>query len=89
MCCISVTKRIFYIYVADQCALVGLLYKFKIHRTRLRQGMKMVSFPNKLVRLVRLKTEQEISICIYNQTSTLFSSDTGLKQEAVAPLLLI
>jgi hypothetical protein len=51
--------------------------------------MKMVIFPNKLVRLARLTTEQEISICIYNQTSTLFSSNTGLKQDAVAPVLLI
>ena len=51
--------------------------------------MKMVSFPNRLVRLARLTTEREISICIYNQISTLFSSDTGLIQDAVAPLLLI
>jgi hypothetical protein len=51
--------------------------------------MKMVIFPNKLVRLARLTTEQEIPIRIYNQTSTLFSSNIGLKQDVVAPLLLI
>jgi hypothetical protein len=51
--------------------------------------MKMVIFPNKLVRLARLTTEQEISIHTYNQTSTLFSSNIGLKQDAVTPLLLI
>jgi hypothetical protein len=68
--------------------MVGLLYKFKTHKTRLRLSMKMTIFPNKLVRLARL-TEEEISIYIYNQTSTLFSSNTGLKHDAVAPLLLI
>ena len=42
--------------------------------------MKMAIFPNKLVRFARLTTEQEISIRIYNQTSTLFSSNTGMNK---------
>jgi hypothetical protein len=50
--------------------------------------MNMMGFPNKLVKLARLTTEeQEISICIHNQTSS-FSSNTGLKQgDALAPML--
>ena len=47
----------------------------------------MVIFQNKLERFVRLTTEQEISICTHNQTPELLSSNTGLKQDAVAPLL--
>jgi hypothetical protein len=52
--------------------------------------MNMMGFPNKLVvKLARLTTEeQEISIHIHNQTSTSFSSNTGLKQgDALVPVL--
>jgi hypothetical protein len=50
-----------------------------------------MDFPNKLVRLARLTTEeQEMSVRMYNQTSTLFTSNIGLKQgDALAPLYLI
>jgi hypothetical protein len=51
--------------------------------------MNMMGFPNKLVKLARLTTEeQELSTCIHNQTSTSFSSNIGLKQgDALASLL--
>jgi hypothetical protein len=46
----------------------------KINQTKLWLAMNMTGFPNKLVKLARLTTEeQEISIRIHNQTSTSFS----------------
>jgi hypothetical protein len=60
----------------------------KINRTRLWLAIHMMVLPNKLTRLAGLTTEQEISVLMYNQMSTSFYSNTGLKQgDSLAQLL--